>query len=164
MNTETALRFARQIQLGDVGPEGQARIGAARVVVAGGNTTAEIAAMYLRAAGVGSVVELRDLADDGPGWLAALTGADVAVRADFDEGAMLTATLSGATARLGLPTVAANPGGAGADAVVAGTLAAAEVLQVLLRPETSRAFGRELHLPASGGDPILQRMGARGGE
>jgi hypothetical protein len=49
----------------------------------------------------------------------------------------------------------------GATAVVAGTLAAAEALQVLLRAEAPQAFARHLRLPFEGSDPVAQRIGAR---
>ena len=48
-------RYARQIALPEIGPEGQARICAARVAVVGADLAAETAALYLRAAGVGTV-------------------------------------------------------------------------------------------------------------
>jgi hypothetical protein len=187
LTPETALRFARQIQLSEVGPEGQARIVAARVIVAGGDTAAEVAATYLRAAGVGTVIELGDLPADGAGWLSALAGADVVVRSGFDDDAMLAAAT-----RLGLPAVvtrarpdvvdlvskprhdprpdatldvpvraAAFVADRGAAAVVAGTLAAAEALQVLLRAEARDGFARHLRLPFEGADPVAQRIGAR---
>jgi hypothetical protein len=187
LTPETVLRFARQIQLPEVGPEGQTRIAAARVVVAGADRAAEVAATYLRAAGVGEVVELRELPRDGAGWLAALAGADVVVRSGFDDDAMLAAAtrlgLAAVVTRarpdvvdlvskprrdpapdvsLDVPlhaaTVAADDGAAG---VVAGALAAAEALQVLLRAETPEGSARHLRLPFEGGDPVAQRVGAR---
>jgi hypothetical protein len=187
LTPETALRFTRQIQLSEVGPEGQARIVAARVIVAGGDTAAGVAATYLRAAGVGTVIELGDLPADGAGWLFALAGVDVVVRSGFDDDAMLAAAT-----RLGLPVVVtrarpdvvdvlSKPGRApvadapldvpvraaafvadhGPAAVVAGTLAAAETLQVLLRARAPEGFARHLRLPFEGGDPVAQRLGAR---
>jgi len=116
-------RFARQIALPEIGPDGQQRLVAARVVVAGGNVAAETAARYLAAAGVGAlrlvgagdgarrdddlngsnpnvVVEHRGWPRDGTEWVAALQGADLVVRSGFDDDAMLRAAL-----RHGIPAV-----------------------------------------------------------
>ena len=54
-----AERFARQIALPEIGPDGQARISAARVAVIGGDIAAATAASYLRAAGIGELTDLR---------------------------------------------------------------------------------------------------------
>lgn len=158
MTTDDALRFARQIALPQIGPDGQARICAARVLVAGDDPAAETAVIYLEAAGVGTVIAPATLPADGAGWLAALDGVDLVVRSGFDDDAML-----GATARLGLPVVVvratndfvdvvsfprrppapdvslkipsrhATPTERGGAAVLAGTLAAAEALTMLAR-------------------------------
>ncbi len=57
MDVVDVARYARHIALPEIGPEGQSRIGAARVAVFGADLTAETAATYLRAAGVGQVFE-----------------------------------------------------------------------------------------------------------
>jgi hypothetical protein len=183
MNADAARRFGRQIALSQVGPDGQDRICRARVVVAGGDLAAEVAARYLRAAGVGAVVEIVDAPADGAGWLAALDGADVLVRSGFDDDAMFAVAT-----RLGLPAVVvrALPGGIdlasrprrppapeapldipvrpaprteSAPAVAAGAIAAAEALQVLVGADRSGGFARHLRLPLDGGEPLVQVIG-----
>jgi len=186
LDANTAQRFARHIQLSAVGPEGQERFAAARVVVAGRDLAADIAVTYLRAAGVGALTELRELPKDGAEWLTALDGADVVVRSGFDDDAMMPAAkrLGVAVvamraraevidvvaqprrtpepdAPLGAPAEAAMPPQPGANAVVAGALAAAEVLHTLLRSDTGDRRARHLRLPFDGGDPVAQRIGAR---
>src|SRR6187551_3435147 len=49
----------RRFALPEIGPEGQARIGAARVAVVGADLAAETAATYLRAAGCQVFEEMR---------------------------------------------------------------------------------------------------------
>jgi molybdopterin/thiamine biosynthesis adenylyltransferase len=125
---------------------------------------------------------------DGAAWLAALDGADLVLRAGFDDDAMLRAAV-----RLGLPAVVARGlddraelisfrrqgpcphaaldvpiqadpatgaigGAAGAAAVVAGTLAAAEALHALLRTGGGAARARHLAVPLSGGEPRAQEI------
>ena len=159
MDTANVQRFARQIALPEIGPDGQERICGARVVVVGGDLAAEVAALYLRAAGAGTVVELRDPPSDGTGWLAALEGADLVVRSL--AAAEMDATVLAAR-RLGIAavTVRARAAGVGITSwparaaepetdldaaafqlphtdrptsVVAGALAAAEGLWLLVR-------------------------------
>jgi hypothetical protein len=187
MTSEMALRFARQIALPEVGPDGQARICAARVLVTGGDLAAATAARYLEAGGVGAVIVREALPDDGAGWLEALGGVDLVVRSGFDDDAMLSAA-----ARRGLPVVvaratrelvdlisfprrppaptaslevaprAAEPPEGGAAAILAGTLAAAEALTVLARDDDAdapRAI-RHLRLPLDGGAPHTEDIGA----
>ncbi|HVZ89993.1 MAG TPA: ThiF family adenylyltransferase [Polyangia bacterium] len=178
MDIATVARFSRQIALPDVGPEGQARICAARVLVAGAGLAAETAATYLAAAGVGRVIARETPPVDGGDWLAALAGVDLIVRIGFDDDAML-----GAAKRLGLPVVvvratpaqvdlvsfsrrapapetpldgpaqaaAAVPGEA-AD-VLAGTLAAAEALVRIARIDGSAwtELGSAERSPSRGG-------------
>ena len=183
MTTDDALRYARQIALPEIGPDGQARICAARVLVAGGDLAAETVVRYLEAGGVGTVIAPAALPADGAGWLATLDGVDLVVRSGFDDDAML-----GAAARLGLPVVVvratsdfvdlvsfprrapapdaslevpsshATPTDRGAAAVLAGTLAAAEALTSLARGD---APARHLRLPLDGGAPLAQQIGAR---
>jgi len=188
MNVAQVQRFARQIALPEVGPDGQTRIGAARVLVTGGGLVAETAASYLTAGGIGQVITRDVPPSDGNAWLEALGGIDLVVRAGFDDDAML-----GAAKRLGLPVIVARatpaqvdvisfprrapapdasmeippqaaassaPGGA-AD-VVAGTLAAAEALVRLARVDGHVDGGRirHLRLPLDGGAPLSQELGA----
>ncbi|HVV48418.1 MAG TPA: ThiF family adenylyltransferase [Polyangia bacterium] len=185
MNLEQARRFSRQIALPEVGPEGQARICAARVLVVGAGAAAETAATYLRAAGVGAVTAREAAPADGGAWLAALAGVDLAVRFGFDDDAML-----GAAKRLGLPVVvaratpaqvdllsfprrapapdaslevppqAAAASAPGAAEVVAGTLAAAEALVRLAGADGDIGRTRHLRLPLDGGAPVAQEIGA----
>lgn len=106
-----------------IGYDGQARIAAATVTVAGDDLTAEVLARALGAAGVGVLrlvrrdalapavttalaesnpdlrVEARSW-PSGPGWVAALEGSTLVVRSGFDDDAMLRAAI-----RLGLPAV-----------------------------------------------------------
>jgi hypothetical protein len=176
-------RFARQIALPEVGPEGQQRLGVCRAVVVGDDLAAEIAVLYLTAAGLGGVERATGAALD---WTRILAGADVVVRSGFDDDGLL-----GAAARAGLPVIVvrgdedridmvsfpkrppqpeatlaarARAGTAphpGAAAVLAGTLAASEAIWALLRPtgEATTAI-RHLRLPLDGGEPLAQEIGA----
>ena len=187
MNVAEVQRFARQIALPEIGPEGQTRIGAARVLVTGGGLVAETAASYLAAAGVGQVVAREVPPADGTAWLEALARIDLVVRAGFDDDAML-----GAAKRLGLPVIvaratpaqvdvisfprrapapeasleipaqAAEASAPGAADVVAGTLAAAEALVRIARVDGHVDGGRirHLRLPLDGGAPLAQELGA----
>jgi len=184
-------RYARQIALPEIGPDGQATICGARVLIVGSDLAAEIARTYLVAAGVGSVRALARSAGDGAAWLEALADIDLIVRTDFDDDAML-----GAAARLGLPVVVARAepervdllafprrppdpqaeldirarpagravdGATGATGVLAGTLAAAEALATLVRDDAAATERgkRHLRLPVDGGQPIAQDIGGR---
>jgi len=178
-------RYARQIALPEVGPEGQAAICGARVLIVGGDLAAETARTYLIAAGVGSVETRSRSAGDGAAWLDALGGVDLVVRTDFDDDAML-----GAAERLGVPVVVARaeadrvdllsfprrepnpnaevdvrgrpaqPTADGATGVLAGTLAAAEALATLLRDDAAppRSSTHHLRLPVDGSEPIAQKI------
>jgi hypothetical protein len=183
-------RFARQIALPEIGPEGQSRIGAARVAVFGADLTAATAATYLRAAGVGHVFEASEFVNEalaGQAFKNMPRNFDLIVRSGFDD-----APMDGVAARLGLPMIfvratadavdlvsfsgrvpspdarAETPftaaGTATTDdgsAVLAGTLAAAEALQVIVR-ESSGPFSpriRHMRLPLDGRDPLVQDIG-----
>jgi hypothetical protein len=122
MNLDAVSRFARQIALPEIGPDGQRRLLAARVAVVGDDLTAETAARYLAAAGVGCLrwlggvtafdddlrgsnpdvaIEHQALPDGGQAWLTALDGVDVVLRSGFDDDPLLRAAV-----RLGVPVVA----------------------------------------------------------
>jgi len=126
MNVDAVQRYARQIALPQVGPDGQARFCAACVAVVGADLTAEIAARYLAAAGVarlrliggadsdgaaldaalrGSnpdvVVERVPCPTTGDGWVAVLDGVAAVLRSGFDDDPMLRAAV-----RRGVPVVA----------------------------------------------------------
>ena len=103
MKLAEVQRFSRQIALPEVGPEGQARICSARVLVVGEGPAAETTASYLRAAGVGEVSTRAAAPADGGAWVAALDRIDLLVRVGFDDDAML-----GAAQRRGLPVVVAR--------------------------------------------------------
>ena len=176
-------RHARHIALPEIGPEGQARISAARVAVLGCDVTAETAATYLRAAGVMQVFEAAEI---GTGTFPQI---DLVIRSGFDD-----APMDAVTAQLGLPVIyvratatevdlisfsgrvpsppgpapvpfkAAAPTTDGASAVLAGTLAAAEALHVIVR-EASGPFPqkiRHLRLPLDGREPLVQEIGRAG--
>jgi hypothetical protein len=187
-------RYARHISLPEIGPEGQARIGAARVAVVGGGLTAETAATYLRAAGVGKLFTLPALRGEGRGdgsdatnWRGLLSNIDLLVRSGFDD-----TPLDGEAARLGLPVIfvratpdavdmvsfsgrvpspdaraetpfaaAGTPTSDDSAAVLAGTLAAAEALQVIVRESTGPFSPRVRHmrLPLDGREPLVQDIG-----
>jgi hypothetical protein len=187
-------RYARHIALPEIGPEGQARIGAARVAVVGDGLTAETAATYLRAAGVGKLFTLPALRNDGRGdgsdatnWRGLLSNIDLLVRSGFDD-----TPLDGEAARLGLPVIfvratpdavdmvsfsgrvpspdaraetpfaaAGTPASDDSAAVLAGTLAAAEALQVIVRESTGPFSPRVRHmrLPLDGREPLVQDIG-----
>jgi hypothetical protein len=179
-------RYARHIALPEIGPEGQARISAARVAVVGNDLTAEIATTYLRAAGIERLTTVAATPPDG--WLETLSHVDLVVRSGFDDDAM-----GGIAAGLGLPVVivrarpdavdllsfgrrppspdapidtpftAAAPPDDGAAAVLAGTMAAAEALHVLVRGDAPVGGPappiRHLRLPLDGREPLAQAIG-----
>lgn len=118
-----------------IGYDGQARIAAATVAVAGDDLTAEVLARALAAAGVGALrlirrgalapsvtealagsnpdvrVEARDW-PSGPGWVEALQGCALVVRSGFDDDAMLRAAI-----RLGIPAIVVRAEDAHVDMV-----------------------------------------------
>jgi len=135
MNAATITRFARQLALPEVGPAGQERLVAARVVIVGGGLAAETVARYLAAAGVGTLrllgsgaaaawaADLRGSNPDvalehervptgGAAWMAALDGASLVVRADFGDDALMPAAV-----RRGLPLIVLRDDEAAADVV-----------------------------------------------
>jgi len=116
-----------------IGYDGQARIAAATVALAGDDLTAEVLARALGAAGVGALRWLRrtELAPavaaalaasnpdlrvetrswpSGPDWVAALQGSALVVRSGFDDDAMLRAAI-----RLGLPAIVVRAADAQVD-------------------------------------------------
>jgi len=118
-----------------IGYDGQARIAAATVAVAGDDLTAEVLARALGAAGVGALRLIRraplggavtaalqgsnpDLRLEaqawptGADWVAALQGCALVVRSGFDDDAMLRAAI-----RLGLPAIVVRAEDAQVDMV-----------------------------------------------
>jgi hypothetical protein len=207
MDVAAVTRFARQLALPEVGPAGQERLVAARAVIVGDGLAAETAARYLAAAGVGTLRLLGPSATEawdpalrasnpavalehaprptqGPGWVEALSGASLVVRAGFDDDAMLHAAIRlgipAITMRadadaadvvafrqhgpcphmpLDVPVVAAVAAPDGAASVVAGTLAAAEALQLLAGTgdvPARAARAHHLRVPLDGGDAVAQ--------
>ena len=162
--------------------EGQERLLAAEVALVGAGMALEAAARYLSAAGVRRfrMIGHAEWPADGEGWVEALAGVSLVLRADFDDDPMLRAAV-----RLGVPVVAMRGGRTGADvvsfrhhgpcphaaldvpvrpaepvpedggvAVVAGTLAAAEAAWRIARPdEGPRARHLKLALDA---EPVAQ--------
>jgi hypothetical protein len=175
-------RYARQIALPEVGLAGQERLCAARVVVVGDDLAARTAAEYLAGAGVGRV-EARAVPATAEGWAAAFDGVALAVRSGFEDDAMLGAAVRAALpvivmrgrnarvdvlalrrhgpcphARLDVPALAPEQGSEdGPGAVLAGTIAAAEALWLLIDPAAGPR-ARHLRLPLDGGPPIAQEI------
>lgn len=201
MNADAVARYARQIALPEIGPDGQERLLAARVAVVGGDLTAAIAARYLAAAGVGRLrvlggaanidddlrasnpdvsIEHAPLPAAGAAWLAALENVDAVVRSGFDNDPMLRAAIRRGVpviavrgrdegvelvsfrrngpspdAPLDVPTQPSTPPSERSAAVVAGTLAATEIIHTLLH-NGGDAPARHLSLPLDGRPPRAQ--------
>ena len=124
-------------------------------------------------------VETRLWPSDGVGWVDALTGATAIFRSGFDDDAMLRAAVRLGVpavvarvqpdlidvmsfrkhgpcphASLDVPEVVASTARQdGAAAVVAGQLAAAEILMLLVGDEVVTPRARHTRLPLDGGDP-----------
>jgi len=151
-----------------------AAAGAGKLRLIGGDGAGEPAfAAALRASNPDVVVETRAWPDDGEAWLAALDGANLVVRAGFDDDPMLRATV-----RLGIPAVLlralddrvemlalreqgpcphvdlavpprrAEGERAGATAVVAATIGASEALWLLVRRSDASAQRPRKNAPA----------------
>jgi hypothetical protein len=116
-------RHSRQSRLADVGPQGQARIARALVVVPGQGLAAEIAARYLAGAGVAAVY-----VRDEP-TAAAARAADPGVRVEVDP--KLATTAPEETEVLAVLT---EPS---ACAIASGALLALRVLRRALATEPS---------------------------
>jgi len=177
-------RYARQIALPEVGPDGQARICAARVAVVGNDRTAETAALYLRASGVADLRSVATVTD----WNELLSNVDLVVRTNFDDDAML-----GVARRLGLPVIvvrahrdavdllafprrppapdapadvpsmAAAQTDDGPAAVLAGTLAAANALWLIVSSVEAATAApprpiRHVRVPLDGREPLVQEI------
>jgi hypothetical protein len=194
LTLEATRRYARQIALPEVGPGGQARIAAARVVIVGDDAAARAAADYLRGGGVGRVeligVPAAEAAEDAAdAWTRALTGASLVLRFCFADDPLLRTAV-----RLGIPALFGNvnvrdggdgvdlfafrrhgpcphvgqdipvqPGSAGSAAgtaaVVLGSLAAGEALQLLIDPQAPpRARLLRLSLSPGGPPPAVQEL------
>src|SRR5262249_11430871 len=69
MNDEQVRRYARHVLLPEVGGTGPRRLFAARVAVDDLDAEAEVALVYLAAAGVGTLVVRDARTVDRPGWL-----------------------------------------------------------------------------------------------
>jgi hypothetical protein len=150
--------------LAEVAARYLAAAGVGRLRLIGGDRTHEPAfAAALRASNPDVVIDVRAWPQDGNAWLAALDGADLVVRAGFDDDPMLRATV-----RLGIPAVLlraledrvemlavreqgpcphvdlaipprrAEGVGAHASAVVAATVGASEALWLLVRRDGAR--------------------------
>jgi hypothetical protein len=182
LSLDQTRRYARQIALPELGTEGQERIAAATAVVVGEDLAARTAAEYLGAAGVGSVRALAPPAE-AEAWLRALQGGSVVVRSGFDDDALLRAAVRLGVpavivrgrdlfvelvafrrhgpcphAVLQIPPRASGLAPEeGAGAVLAGTLAAAEALAIIVAP-AAPPRARHLRLPLDGGPPLAQEI------
>jgi hypothetical protein len=142
----------------------------------------------LRASNPGVALEHAPRPTDGAAWMAALDGVALVVRADFDDDALMPAAIRRGVpivvmrgqengenvvdvvsfrkhgpcphAPLDVPLVAAVPVPEGAASVVAGTLAAAEALHILIATDIPARAARAHHLrvPLDGGDAVSQDL------
>ena len=157
-----------------------AAAGAGKLRLIGGDGAGEPAfAAALRASNPDVVVETRAWPDDGEAWLAALDGANLVVRAGFDDDPMLRA-LDDRVEMLALreqgpcphvdlavPPRRAEGERAGATAVVAATIGASEALWLLVRRSDASAQRPRKNAPArhlslslrpDGGAPRVQEI------
>lgn len=139
---ERIARFAQHVLLPDVGGRGQDRLLAAAVVMAVDGPAARIAALYLAAGGVGTIV---------------LAGADRAVAADdarfpltaADVGRSLHGAIAAAlVARNPAVVVASAPAGAAVTLVIADDRGDASLARAFERG--GEAAARHLHALATG--------------
>jgi hypothetical protein len=109
-----ARRYAKQIALPELGADGQERVLAAEVALAGDDVLIETCALYLVAAGVRRFRRIGGRAPgsaalpwpaDGAAWEEALRGASLVVRSGLDDDSMVNAAV-----RLGIPAVVARGG------------------------------------------------------
>jgi hypothetical protein len=139
----------------------------------------------LRASNPAVALEHAPRPADGAAWMEALDGVAIVVRADFDDDALMPAAIRRGVplvvlrgeenvadvvsfrahgpcphAPLDVPRVAAVPVPEGAASVVAGTLAAAEALHVLIASAAPARAARARHLrvPLDGGDAVAQDL------
>jgi hypothetical protein len=139
----------------------------------------------LRASNPAVALEHAARPGDGAAWMAALEDVAVVVRADFDDDALMPAAIRRGVplvvmrgqgsgddvvdvvsfrrhgpcphAPLEVPRVAAVPVPEGAASVIAGALAAAEALHILIGAERA-ARARHLRVPLDGGDAVSQDL------
>ena len=187
---EVAARYLAAAGVGTVRLIGGVRSSSAGAGASASAASAPAASPYasaLRASNPDVVVEHRGWPADGAAWVAALDGADLIVRAGFDDDPMLRASV-----RLGIPALLlralddraeliafrrqgpcphvdleipprrAEAASNGAGAVVAGTLGAAEALLMLVGRagdgELGASRARHLALPLDGGAPRVQEI------
>jgi hypothetical protein len=122
LDLQAVRRFGRQIALAEFGGDGQARVLAAEVALAGDGVALETVARYLGGAGVprfrvlsraggeavraaagavGATAQVQAWPTDGAAWQEALAGCALVVRLGLDDDAMVRAAV-----RLGIPAVA----------------------------------------------------------
>src|SRR5438067_88076 len=113
LDLATVRRFSRQIALPDIGSEGQERLLAAEVALAGADLALETAARYLAGAGVrrfrliaddatavraaaegmGASVRALPWPADVEGWARGVRGSSLVVRSGFDDDGLLRAAV-----------------------------------------------------------------------
>jgi hypothetical protein len=180
LGLKEARLYARQLALPEVGGAGMERLRRSSVVVFGDDLASCTARLYLEAAGVGRVIA-PGIPTDLAGFRDALAGADAAVHLSLDDdGALAAAEAAGVPLLVGRvneggvelvsfrrhrscghasPAVtqggprAARAPEPGAAAVVLATLAANEILFVLLGARDEGPAAQLLRLPLAGGEP-----------